>query len=255
MLRVLIVDDEGLARLSLRVILEENFAEEVSIVAEAENLADAVLCINRFQPDLVFLDIDMPEQSGLDLFQYFPENEMRFNVVFATAYSEYALRAIELAAMDYLLKPISLDALRRVVERAFRRRESPTTSFQLLRDGISITSPISSSTEQRKIAVNTSDGIVMLPLRDIIYIKADGSYSYVFLQNRTRIMLSKRLADFERLELTNDFLRLHRSYIVNLHFIQKITRQYEVILESGEIINISEDKRRRLNEWINTQKL
>ncbi len=249
MTRIIIVDDEELARLSLRTLLERYVGEELRVIAEATNLLDAVQYIRRFQPDVVFLDVDMPGETGLELFHYFTEADLTFEVVFATAYSDYAVQAFELAASDYLLKPISMENLQRVMGKIHKKRNkiNPPSSM-VVREQAKLA-------ELHKIAVNTGDGITMLQLKDVVYLKADGAYVYVYLRDGSRLMLTKRLADFEKLELTNDFLRLHRSYIVNMRFIQKITKMDEVVLETGEVISISEEKRKKLNEWINGHRL
>ena len=256
MIRTLIIDDEWHARLILRGLLEEHFPN-IDIVGEAKDVPEGVKMIHKLQPELIFLDVEMPTYSGLELFQFLPPNSINFNVIFVTAYNDYAVRAFELSATDYILKPAQRDSLQRAIDKVVKQISSNATTpsttaneLQLLQDNFNATSP-----QQHKLALSTSDGTVIVYIKDIMYLRADNSYTHFILANGSKILVSKRIAEFEKLEKMSDFLRVHRSYIINLHYLHRISKSYNIVLENGEEFSVAEDKRLALNNWVNSRKI
>ncbi len=239
-MRAIIVDDELNARLSLKGILEENFPE-IEIVAENADVPSAVKSIHSFQPELVFLDIAMPGYSGLELLKFFDEKNINFKIIFVTAYAEYAINAFELSAVDYILKPVRIDALQRALSKV--NDSKSLESLKVLQSNLDIP-------QHKKIALNTGDGITFIELQDILYLKADGSYTHFFISNKNKITVSKKIAEFERLEQVSNFMRIHRSHIINLERIQKILKQDggTVIMDNGDELSISADRKTTLLE-------
>lgn len=240
----IIVDDEINARLSLRGILEEDFPH-VEILAEAKDLPEAVKAIMKYNPEIVFLDIEMPGFSGLSILDFFEKDEITFKIIFITAYSEYAINAFELSATDYLLKPIRQTHL----ERALSKLEhGKPVDYSVLRNNLQPDS-------KKKIAIYTNDGITLILFDEILYIKAEGSYSEIFLTENRKIFTSKRLIDFEKLEKMGPFLRIHRSHIVNISKIRKITKQERssVIISNGEELSVAQDKKAALLSLMNLE--
>jgi len=239
-MRAIIVDDELNARLALRGILEENFPE-IEIVCENVDVPSAVKSIHSFQPELVFLDIAMPGYSGLELLNFFDENNSSFKIIFVTAYAEYAINAFELSAVDYILKPVRVEALQRALSKINETKSVET--LKVLQHNLEIP-------QNKKIALNTGDGITFIELIDILYLKADGSYTHFFLSNKSKITVSKKIAEFERLEQVSNFMRIHRSHIINLERIQKILKQDGgiVIMDNGDELSISNDRKAALLE-------
>ena len=239
-MRAIIVDDELNARLALKGILEENFPE-INVVAENADVPSAVKSIHSFLPELVFLDIAMPGYSGLELLNFFDVNTINFKIIFVTAYTEYAINAFELSAVDYILKPVRIDALQRALSKINETKS--TEKLKILQNNLEIP-------QNKKIALNTGDGITFIELIDILYLKADGSYTHFFLSNKSKITVSKKIADFERLEQVGNFMRIHRSHIINLERIQKILKQDggTVIMDNGDELSISSDKKTVLLE-------
>lgn len=239
-MKAIIVDDELNARLALRGIIEENFPE-IEIVAENADVPNAVKSIHSFQPELVFLDIAMPGYSGLELLKFFDENNINFKIIFVTAYTEYAVNAFELSAVDYILKPVRIDALQRALSKVNDGKTSE--SLKVLQSNLEVP-------QNKKIALNTGDGITFIELIDILYLKADGSYTHFFLSNKSKITVSKKIAEFERLEQVSNFMRIHRSHIINLERIQKILKQDggTVIMDNGDELSISVDRKTALLE-------
>lgn len=239
-MRAIIVDDELNARLALRGIIEENFSE-IEIVAENADVPNAVKSIHSFQPELVFLDIAMPGYSGLELLKFFDEKNINFKIIFVTAYTEYAINAFELSAVDYILKPVRIDALQRALSKVNDSKSSE--SLKVLQSNLD-------TPQNKKIALNTGDGITFIELQDILYLKADGSYTHFFISNKNKITVSKKIAEFERLEQVSNFMRIHRSHIINLERIQKILKQDggTVIMDNGDELSISADRKAALLE-------
>lgn len=239
-MRAIIVDDELNARLALRGILEENFPE-IEIVAENVDVPSAVKSIHAFQPELVFLDIAMPGYSGLELLNFFDVNTINFKIIFVTAFAEYAINAFELSAVDYILKPVRIDALQRALTKV--NDSNSLEKIKVLQNNLDLP-------QNKKIALNTGDGITFIELLDILYLKADGSYTHFFLSNKNKITVSKKISEFERLEQVGNFMRIHRSHVINLERIQKILKQDggTVIMDNGDELSISSDKKTILLE-------
>ncbi len=211
-MKAIIVDDEKRARMNLSILLNE-YCPHVEIVADCENLPEGVKAIRRLKPDLVLLDIEMPGHSGLELLDFFDENEVNFSVVFTTAYNEYAVQAFKLSAVDYLLKPINPDELVTAVQRVEKQKQK-FESYKLLKSNLQ-------NDVFDKIAVPSGNLILFISLSEIIYIKGDGAYSDVFLQDKTKHTVSRNLKNFEEIIcLNNNFVRAHKSFIVNLDFVK-----------------------------------
>ena len=239
-MKAIIVDDELNARLSLRGILEENFPE-IHILAESKDVPSAVTSIHEHKPDLVFLDISMPGYSGLELLKFFDESQITFKIIFVTAFSEYAINAFELSAVGYILKPVRVEALQKALHKVIMENNNDLEKLKTLQNNME--NPL-----DKKVALNTGDGITFLELHNILYLKADGSYTHFYTTDRHRITVAKKISDFERLEAMGNFLRIHRSHIVNLSRIQKILKQDGgmVIMENGETLSISSERKNNL---------
>jgi two-component system, LytTR family, response regulator len=245
----LIVDDEINARRSLAGILEAYFPT-IELVGEAKDVPEAVKAIHKYSPQVVFLDIEMPGYSGLSILEFFESSAVNFKLIFITAYSEYALNAFELSAVDYVLKPIRREALERAIQKIVPLAPKQIDVMrQHLQD--------SGNLNDKKIALNTSEGLFFVKLNDILYFKADGSYTHIFFANSPRITTTKRLLEYERLESIGSFLRIHRSHIINLHHISKITRSDggTVVMSNGDELSISNDKKQLLLDSIEEEKI
>lgn len=244
-MKTLIVDDEKNARLALRGILKEHFPQ-IDVVAESNDIPSAVKAIHKHAPELVFLDISMPGYSGLELFKFF-DDDINFKVIFVTAHSEYAVNAFELSAVDYILKPIQIKNLERAIHKLkYDRNEN----IKVLQNNFN-------NELSKKIALKTGEGIVFLKFEDVIYLKADGSYTHFITDNASKITVTKRIADFERLQDMGPFLRVHRSHIINYNRISKILKQDGgwVVMDNGDELSISTDRKSQLLKLFNQQRL
>ena len=233
MLKAVIIDDETDAIASLKVLLEE-FCTDVEIAGTASTLMDGIKLINSTNPDIAFLDIELTTGSGFDLLSYFPGR--KFHVVFVTAYESYALKAIKHHAFSYLLKPIDIDELIATVQEINQLNEPPEAE-NIIKAG--------KKPKQQKISVFTSDGIIYLSVKDIIHIKAEGSYSIIYLRNDKPLMVSKNLKEFERLLESANFFRVHNSHLINLKYVEKYFKADggRIIMADKYEIEVSRNKK------------
>lgn len=219
-IRIVLVEDEDNARASLRRMLEK-FCEGVEVVGEAANVKEGVALIQELEPDLVFLDIEMPEESGLVLFTYFERPS--FRVVFTTAYGEYAIKAIRMAALDYLLKPIDLTELRGAVER-YRLLGAQAKQLPQTQEAIQNVQQHLSGTG-RKIAIANQESYEFIDIDDIIRCEAEGSYTLLVIKGRKdKILVSRNLKEHTHLLEGFGFLRVHRSHLINKRYIKSLIR-------------------------------
>lgn len=244
-LKVLIVDDEAHARAALRGMIAKNFTD-IEIVGEAPNLPEAVKAINRHHPQVVLLDIEMPGYLGLDILDFFDESQLDFSIIFVTAYNDYALKAFELAAVDYLLKPTSVEQLARALNRVRALRHSATENaqYQSLKQHFEQGKP-------QRIALQTAEGLLLMPIHDILYFKADSSYTHIFFANGNKLIISRSLQEYNALTELGSFMRVHRSYNVNLNRVQRIVKADGgyLVMENGDEIPISQEKRQLIYDF------
>lgn len=204
-MKAIIIDDEKQARVSLSLLLKE-YCPEIEISANCENLPEGVKAIRKHKPDVIFLDIEMPGHSGLELLDFFDEKEVDFAIIFTTAYNEFAVQAFKLSALDYLLKPIIGEEMVSAISRLKRQKRE---QFHILSENINNEKP-------GKIAIPSGTDLLLLNISDIRYIKGEGPYSEIFMIDGSKHLVSRNLKNFEDVLLTNkNFLRIHRSYIVN----------------------------------------
>lgn len=208
-IKAIIIDDEVRARISLQLLLEE-YCPEIEVVELCENLPEGIKAIHKLKPNLVFLDIEMPGHSGLELFQFFHEEDINFSIIFTTAYSQYAIKAFKFSAIDYLLKPINPEELVGAIQRF---QKIKLQNLKLLKENLE-------NNKLDKIAVPTGNSILFIAIDQILYIKGEGSYTELVLQNLEKIICSRYLKNFEDILCHhNNFIRVHKSYIANLNHV------------------------------------
>ena len=221
----------------------QEYCPEIELVAECENLPEGVKAIRKFNPDLVLLDIEMPGHSGLELLDFFDEKDINFSIIFTTAYNEYAIQAFKLSALDYLLKPIVPEELVNAISRLERQK---TIQFKALSENIQ-------NVNFEKIAVPSGNSLILLKISDIIYIKGEGSYSEVHMNDKTKHMVSRNLKNFEEILLKdNRFLRTHKSYLVNFDAVLSYNKSDGgwLDMKNGSSIPVSSEKSNLILERI-----
>lgn len=246
-IKAIIIEDEGKAAQLLELMLT-NIDPNIVVVEKCKDLPSGVRSIKKNRPDMVFLDIEMPGYSGLQLLEFFNEDEIDFSIVFTTAFNDYAVKAFELSAIDYLLKPLQEDKLQHAIEKYKKiKLGSSAKNIALLKHNLQ-------TNLSRKIAIPVANGLEIIKLEDLNYFQAEGSYTKIFTRGKPPILVSKKLKYFEDLlEEDSSFIRCHRSYMVNIHSIKKYVKSDggALIIEDGAEIPISVDKTEEILKLLN----
>jgi len=245
-LTAIIIDDEKMARTLLEGMLHE-FCKDIQVLDACPDLPSGIKSIRKNRPDIVFLDIEMPGYSGLELLDFFDENEINFSIIFTTAYNQYALQAFKLSAVDYLLKPIEPAELEKAIERT--KKNGTKKNYQFLKENLS-------GNSTQKLAVHTINSVKFIETDQIIFFKAEGAYTELMLANGKVITASKGLKKYEDILKENrNFFRCHKSYIVNLKYVCEhvksdggyllLADKYEVSLSSEKVPELY-----KLMDWV-----
>lgn len=231
MLKAVIVDDERKSRENLEFILSQ-FLNDVMVVEMADGVSSGIKAIKRNSPDLVFLDIELSKGDGFQILEELDQSQL--NVIFVTAHEEHAIKAFRSEAVDYLLKPVDVDLLKKAVDRVKKRKEL-----------IQATQPKEETVEQ--ISLSTSKGLLFLKKNQILYCRGDGAYTYFFMKNGDKITTSKNLKSYEGVLNGGMFFRTHKSFLINLQEMKKYVRGEggHVIMSNGDRVSVS--KRRKEN--------
>lgn len=238
-LRTVIIDDEPDAVNFISSIICE-YCPGLELAGRAFNVEEGTEVLKSLKPNLVFLDVEMPDGTGFDLLGNFPEKE--FDVVFITAFNHYAIKAIKFSAVDYILKPINvnefIEAVNKVImkrsDSVFRGNENIRALLENLRTAV-----------PSRLAIPTSEGMEYLNPKDIIRIEADRSYSWFYLTRDRKILVSKNLKEFQDLLSDRHFFRPHNSHLINLRYVKKYVRREGgyIEMQDGSEIPISRNKK------------
>lgn len=241
-MKAIIVDDEERARRSLETLLHAN-CPQLQVVEQCSTVPKAVLAIKQHKPELVFLDIEMPEFSGFELVSFF--DTVDFEIVFVTAYSEYALQAFECSAVDYLLKPVQVDKLQAAVKKATER-----VTTHNMKQRLEVLQQNLQNEEFSKIAVPVSNGLLFIEVKNLMLLEADGAYTHVHLNDGSKLLVSKKLRFFEdMLANRKNFFRIHRSHLINLNFVRKYNRLESFIeMDNGATMPVSKERKKEFEE-------
>ncbi|MGO3109679.1 MAG: LytR/AlgR family response regulator transcription factor [Sphingobacterium sp.] len=244
MMRAVLIDDEISNLENLRILLERH-CSQVTIIATAQNVSDAVDVIQKYSPDLVFLDIQMDKQTGFDVLKMLPMRN--FEVIFVTAYDKYGVQAVKFAALDYLLKPIDIEELMIGVNKAEHKLATQIQTSQLDFLLQQLKKP---EMNVSKIALQMQSEIRYITLSEIIRCEADNTYTHFFLSSDERIMVSKSLKEYADLLCPNGFLRTHQSHLVNPKYIKSWLKEDGgiLLLMSGEKIPISKPNKETVKQ-------
>jgi two-component system, LytTR family, response regulator len=236
----ILIDDEIKSLNALALLLKKNCAQ-VEVVATCNDAADALEKINQLQPDLLFLDISMPGKNGIELMQelstHVPE------VIFVTAYDDYMLQAFKFSAVDYLLKPVDETELTEAVNRAFTRisKKKRVEWMEVLMHNMRP----QLHAHEIKLCIPSQYGFEVILLQDVIYCEADSSYTRFYLFNKKQVVTSKTIKEYESLLADNLFVRVHRSYLINLRHVKEYRRGDEgtVTMANGQEIKVAKRKK------------
>lgn len=240
MLRAVIVEDEMHSRESLKNLLRD-FCPQVEVCGAAGSIEEAVPLILSVQPSLLFLDIELQNGTGFDLLRRLPD--MDFEVIFTTAFEQYAIQAIKFSSLDYLLKPIDIDELQEAVAKALQKqnKNQNKTQLEVLMANLESQRPGA----QNRICLATAEGLEFLQVEDILYCEANGSYTNFHLRDGRKIVVSKNLKEYENLLDGRPFMRVHNSFLINLREVQRFVRSEGgyILMKNNAQISISPKKR------------
>ena len=241
MIKAIIVDDEPYCCESLATLLQR-YCPQVNLIDVCYNGATALKAINEEKPELLFLDIEMPQMNGFELLEKL--KEISFQLIFTTSYDQYAIKAIRFSALDYLLKPVDREELQRAVQKAVSRISTPN------RDQIDIllqklNEP---AVTVNKIAIPTMEGLQMVPIDSIISCCADSNYTVFCVKNRQKIIVSRTLKEIEEMLEEYPFIRVHHSYLINLNEVEKYIRGDGgyLIMSDGSSVDVSRSRKELL---------
>lgn len=232
MLKCYILDDERQAVDALVALLSKKFSGQVQVVGNHIDAGKAIDEIDNLQPDVLFLDVEMPSMSGLEVMRHFPQR--KFHVIFTTAHEKYALPAIKASATDYLLKPLSPQDVYDALQKCMHRNQVPEETF---------------TQTGTRITLSTANELLLVHTDDIIRVEADNNYSLFYFTNRPKLLMSRTLKDFEEQLTVHNFFRIHQSHLINLlhvESVQTLDGGY-VVMKQGHKVEIS---RRRKAEFL-----
>ncbi len=232
MIQAIIVDDELGARESLSKMVEKN-CKNIQVVAKADCMLAAYEAITKHQPDLVFLDIEMPNGNAFDLLEKF--DKIDFDIIFTTAYDHYAIKGIKYSAIDYILKPIDPEELVLAVQRF----EAKSGQKNLLdKQFKALLSNIKPENKLKKVGLPDGDGLIFINLSEIIRCDSDGNYTFFILTSGKKIIASRTLGEYEQMFAEDNFFRVHRSHLINLQHVKKYIKGeggYVVLSDNSQV--------------------
>jgi len=236
-MRTVIIDDESKGRMTLRNFIKK-YAPQLEIVGEAEDVASAVKLIDEAKPELVFLDIQMPDGTGFDVLGLVEFND--FKLIFCTAFDQYAVKAFRFSAIDYLLKPLDPDVFVAAVNKLPERPDDHLAEqLEVL---------LSSKNEFSRIALHSSEGIHLVNISEIIRCESSVNYTNFFLKNKKEILVTRTLKEFDELLTPHHFLRVHKSHLINLAHVKTYLKGEGgwVKMSDGSTVEVSRRKKEHL---------
>jgi two-component system LytT family response regulator len=237
MLKAVLIDDDesNLSSLSEKI---SRHCRQVQIIECCDSPEEGIRIIDELKPDLVFLDIEMPQMNGFVMLQQLTYKN--FELIFVTAYDHYAIKAIRSCALDYLVKPVEIEELRRAVARAEEKKNQHSSSSQL-----NLLIEHLQKKQTKLLTIPTSEGLQFIDIDKIIYLEASDNYSNIYLSPNQKFLVSRTLKDFEELLPADIFIRIHHSSIINKFFVDKYIRGEggQVVMRNGSVLDVSKRKK------------
>ncbi len=239
MIKAVIVEDEKHSRETLNSLLTE-FCEDIEVAGMASSVDEATALIRTSKPDVVFLDIELQPGTGFDVLSAL--EDLHFEIIFTTAFEQYAIKAIKFSSLDYLLKPISIEDLQEAVSKIKKNEDKNPYRQQL---DILLSELSDQTKEDRKISLATSEGIEFVNVNSILYCEANGSYTNFYFKDGSKLMVSKHLKEYENLLPDQWFMRVHNSYLINLSEVKRFVKSEGgyILMNNDSNVSISPSKR------------
>jgi len=240
-MRAILVDDEEKALKSLQIKVQKLFPE-IAIVATIQNPVEAIKVIEQEKPDLIFLDIEMPQLNGFDVLQKLKKPE--FEIIFVTAYSDYAIEAIQHCAIGYVVKPIDNDDLKAAVTNAIKNRQLKTA----LKKNQTLIENLQNQSADSKVIIPSQKGLDFVKISNIIRCEGEGGYTKIVIHNAKDILSSYSIGKFVKMLQNKNFYSIHRSHLVNLKYVSGYLNEGYITLNNGDSLPISKSNRQSFIE-------
>lgn len=244
--KVIIIDDERRTRSMLnKMVSQTNFP--LQVVEEADSVEAGLLAIQKHQPDIVLLDIQMPDGSGFDLLDRLKNRD--FQIIFVTAHQEFAIRAIKFSALDYILKPVEIEELESALENAIdaiQTKSDLSVRYEALVNNL--------KHNNKRIVIRTKSSMYVFDVKDIVHCQSDRNYTYFHLNDGRKVFTSRTLKDYEDTLCLPDFIRCHRSHIININYLERYDRGDggTIVMKDGTEIPLSRLSRERFMEILDS---
>lgn len=232
-LKAILIDDEELGRTSLSNLLK-TYCSNIEICAMCHDIDDAYQAINKHNPDLIFLDVNIPPHTGFDLLKRF--DKINFEVIIVTAFDHYAIEAIRFSAIDYLLKPVRIDELQAAIARADARiLQHQKMNYNL------VSQVLETQHKPDKLIIHTHNGSHLIMLSNLIYIQSDNTYSIFHTTQNEKIVSSKSIKNYEEMLSDKGFFRSHKSYLINMKYVKSLLQidQLEILLSTTQKVPLA----------------
>ncbi|PUZ29941.1 two component transcriptional regulator, LytTR family [Chitinophaga costaii] len=245
MITAIIIDDELKGRIALRQKIS-SYCPDVILLGEASDGEEGIQLIEQVQPEVVFLDIEMPRLNGFDMLELLVRKQ--FNLIFTTAYDHYAIKAIRYAAFDYLLKPVDIEELRAAIDRIAEGKINSSTQERLM----ALQHNLEHKNLHNKIAISDKSGMHLYDINEIVRVEAHSNYSVLFFNNGTKLTASRTLKEFEELLPSDLFFRLHHSHLINIHYVKRYIKGDggQVEMKNGTFIDVSRRRKDGLMKFL-----
>lgn len=233
MVKAIIIDDEAHIRKDVRAKLEEYFSKEIAVVEEADSVESALIAIEKYEPQLLLLDINMGDGTGFDVIER--STYKNFDVIFITGFDNHAIKAIKVGALDYILKPVDDNELKEAVNKAIQHKDSDIHLEKL----IEVSSEYFKGVAKKRVILKTADTVYAIYEDDIIYCRSDGNYTTFYTQQMEKIVVSKPIKKIEEILSEDIFIRCHQSYIVNKKHVLKYNKQGVLVVHMDFKVPVS----------------
>jgi len=242
MIKAIVIDDEKNAREAIQQIIDKYF-KDISVIGLADDVKSGIRLITELNPDLVLLDIKLPDGTGFDILNHF--QDIQFFTIFITAYDKHAIQAFKFSALDYLLKPIDIDEFRGAIDKLIKAKEEQNTKQKL---EIFLENIQNISKEVKRIVLKTSDSIHLVQVNEILRCQSEGNYTKFFFTNKSPILVSKNIKEYYDILKDFQFFRPHQSHIVNINYIKRFHKLDggSLIMQDDSSVPVSTRKREEL---------
>lgn len=242
-IKALIIDDEALSADMLNYLIEKN-VPDITQLKKTTSVLEGLSLIESFKPEILFLDIQMPFLSGFELLAKLPKHP--FSVIFTTAYNKYAIKAIRFSALDYLLKPIDADELKQAIERYLQQKNEKKQLQDLYKNFMNNLQ--ASEGKQYRLALHTHQGLKLVAPHEIIRCEANNNYTIFHLTGNMSITTSKTIKEYEEILAEYRFVRVHKSHLVNLLYVEQLTNKNQLLLTNKTLVDVSRRRKPELME-------